>query len=440
MSDPVELAERRLLGAVLLDPSCIDSACESVSAEDFRDQRSRLVFAAMSELRDSGERIDAVSIAETLRSQGNLELGGGIAYVTSLDEAVTAVGASAYAEMVIGFSRLRQIETAAIGLTASAHQAKHTDAEAIVSTAVDNLLSISGPESVKPIALGDSVSLAVEETRQRHQSGGEMVGVTTGFRPLDKILCGLVPGGVYVLGGATGRGKTTLALNMALAAAQAGHRVLYVSLEMKHTYLSKRLLSMASMVDASAIRSGRLTDNEVTSVIAASKKLDGIGENFHVVDKPGLHISFLRRIVRSMKARGAGPELVVVDYLQLLDSEESYSRERQVAKLSNSLLQMADESDTAVLALSQLNADGRIRESRAVENDAAAILRIDYEDELEPGDEAPDVVLSVLKHRHGDDGSVKMTFLRKLQRFALRHDEMKGYHGFSGETHGDDSY
>ena len=297
-----------------------------------------------------------------------------------------------------------------------------TSPSAARDAAIAALLTIesAGKSERAPTSLNASLATVMESSRQAHLNPGADEGVPTGFENLDFILGGWQPGSVYILGAGTGRGKSVMALNCAVAAAKAGRNVLYVSLEMGHSDLTRRLIAAEARVPPDAIRSGRLSNEQIDSIQQASIKLSSLPGSLDIMDNVHVEAERLTGIVRT--AAASRPiHLVVVDYLQLLRCESTYCREREVASISAGLLSVSRHCDVPVVALSQLNDQGLVRESRTVEHDASAVLRIDYEDDAwVPGSGSVDCHLRVLKNRHGRTGSLALTFERKHQRFVER--------------------
>ena len=310
------------------------------------------------------------------------------------------------------------------------------DANEAKQTAIGRLLSIDdyGPRN-HIFTLNDSLRTVIGDARDAFARPMEEkirpVGVTTGIQSLDGILGGFHAGDLYILGAKTGRGKTVLGLNIAVAAAKSGKRVLYFSLEMKHEKISLRILSSESSVCGKLIETGFVSSEQIDGLLSASNTLSKIGDNLTIIDQRAVNLYQLGATVRQV-AKQSGVDLVIVDYLQLLEVDATYSREREVASISKALVAVAGINDVPVLALSQLNETGQIRESRAVGQDAAGILRIDYTDEVDSNwdknSEPVDATIRVLKHRHGDCGNVSVKFNRAHQFFA----ECAPYQGYGG--------
>ena len=211
-----------------------------------------------------------------------------------------------------------------------------------------------------------------------------------------------------------------MALNFMNAAIKDNANVVYISLEMDAVDLAKRLISIRSSINGTSMLSGNLNHSEIENMLHGVKSFSAQKSKSIILDKSGLSIGEITSELRKIH-NNQTIDLLMVDYLQLVRGEKSYSREREVASISASLIDISKMFSCPIIALSQINDQGQIRESRSVENDATAVMRIDYVDPENASEElAPDVWLKVLKNRHGPTGSIPMTFIKTTQTFAIR--------------------
>lgn len=307
----------------------------------------------------------------------------------------------------------------AVALAETAENA--TDAR---DTALGRILQIENVTPDKHIfGASESLESAVDHVRERVKMSPDernaASGVTCGFAGFDKILGGgFQDSAVYVLGGGTGHGKSVLALNMARHAAAAGHHVLYVSLEMRHTQLMFRLLAAESSISSYLIKNGDLTDSQISAFTKAKGSVHSYASNITFFDQPGISVVRLSAILRQVST-ARKVDFMVVDYLQLLSGQGGYSRENEVANLSKGLLTLATANSIPILALSQLNKEGDIRESQAIKHDAYGVMVIRYPDgEPERGSHDVPCEIVMTKHRDGVLGSLPVTFQRSYNRFV----------------------
>jgi len=418
VSQSVYLAEVEVIGKVFADNRVLDEISGYVSPSDFSTSKLSIIWNEFQSMYANGETIEPVSLANNLEKSGKLEECGGISFILSLDNQVSGVLSGSYAKIIKSGSRRRHIVSACKDLVESLDGSEAVDV--LVARHIDRLISDSQDGAVIHHNLRETIGVAVEEVRERFQNRETSPGVTTGYAQLDEMLGGWSPSSLYICAAGTGRGKSALALNFMNAGIRNGNNIVYVSLEMSAVDLAKRLISIRSCIDGKNVRTGKMNQSEIESMLSGVKSLGSDSGKSIIIDKPGLSVTELSAELRKISHKQK-IDMVIVDYMQLMKCESTYSREREVAGISAGLCNASKIFNCPILALSQINDDGRIRESRAVEHDATAIMRIDYEDpDNAPFDLAPDVRLSVLKYRHGDTGSIPMTFVKPTQTFAIR--------------------
>ncbi len=280
------------------------------------------------------------------------------------------------------------------------------------------------------LELKDVISEAMDRIAKRAETGGHAVtGVASGLIDLDDITGGFQPGQLVVLAARPSMGKTALALNICDHAAMEGKTsVLFVSLEMGHLEIAERLLCARSRIDGYKLRTGMgLAYREMNQLTKAWNELRG-GAPLFIDDTPARNMLQITASARRLKLRNE-IGLIVVDYIQLIDSEDSRdSRQEQIAKISRRLKTLARELEVPVIALSQLNRavesreDRRprmadLRESGAIEQDADIVLLLHRPDYYDANDQPGIAELIVAKNRNGRTDSVKLTFPKDLTRF-----------------------
>src|SRR5581483_1375513 len=262
---------------------------------------------------------------------------------------------------------------------------------------------------------------------------GLLLGVPTGFTDLDLMFHGLQRTDLIIGAGRPGFGKSSFAMGIAHNAARRGHAVAVFSLEMGKEQLGMRLLSLASGVPANRMRAGWIDEDESQRIIEARDLLSDLC--IHIDDTAGSPVRSMRSKLRRLRARlHRDIDLVIVDYLQLMEDDESDARRREnrvqeISSISRGLKALAREFNVPVLALAQLSraVESRqskmpqlsdLRESGSIENDADIVMLI-YRDEVyNPESErrgSADIL--VAKHRNGPGGSVSLAFNAALTRF-----------------------
>jgi len=424
-------AERSVLGSILLDNEPLHDIVMFLRADDFYRDAHQVIYAAIRDLYESGKGIDAVTLAEALKQRGQFDSVGGHEILAEIVESVpTAANAKYYANIVKEKSTNRQLMDSATEIIRDGYSNQFT-AKELLETAEHKIFSIAEDQvRGETRELKDVVRLAMEQIGIRADAGGHAVtGVASGFIDLDDKTGGFHPGQLIVLAARPSMGKTAMALNIAEhAAIDSGIPVLFISLEMGHLEIGDRLLCARSRVDGQKLRTGMgLGHNEITQLSKSFNELSKDGMMF-IDDTPTrnmLQITASSRRIRRRNHVG----LILVDYIQLVDSEDSRdSRQEQIAKISRRLKALARALSVPVIALSQLNraVESRedkkprmadLRESGAIEQDADIVLLLHRPDYYEPTDQPGVAILDIAKNRNGATGTLQLTFMKKIARF-----------------------
>ncbi len=430
-----EEAEKSVLGASMLDKDALYEASEYVKAEDFYNNNNKEIFEAITSLNAAGTPVDMLTVCEELGKRGSLEMVGGRGYVASLSssEIVPSVSnAAEYAKIIAEKAELRRLITAASNIMDEGYK-DSVDAKQVLDSAERQIFQITqnrGSQNMVP--LEEVLMKNMEEIDKRAKMKGSLTGVPTGLIDLDNRTTGLQKSDLIILAARPSMGKTAFALCAARNAAAKGCQVLIFSLEMSRLQLSQRLISMESAVDSDRIRKGTLDQSEWDRIIAAADTLGSAP--IMIDDTPGISILEIKNKCRRLKAE-KGLDLIVLDYLQLMDFQgKADNRQQEITSLSRGLKQLAREMECPVLVLSQLSRmpetrnDHRpimsdLRESGAIEQDADVILML-YRDEVyNPDTENPGVCeVNVAKQRNGPTGTVEVRWQSKYTKFVNKSD------------------
>jgi replicative DNA helicase len=427
-------AEESVLGGVLLDNAALDRVLEFVRADDFYREAHRRIFRAMVHLAERNEPADLVTLAETLRQRGELQDVGGASYLAELAERVpTAANVAHYARIVREKAILRSLITTATEIASHGYEDTR-DVKDLLDRAEQSIFAISERE-VKPafVRLDSLMTDTFHLVERLHQNKQAVTGVTTGFVDLDKLTAGLQPSDLIIIAGRPSMGKTAFVLNIAAnAALRGGTGVAVFSLEMSKEQLALRMLCAEARIDLARVRTGHLAPGELSDLAQSAHVL--MSAPIYIDDTPAITVLELRAKARRLwRDPNAKLGLVVVDYLQLMRSNEGKdSREQEISEISRSLKALAKELQVPVVALSQLNRQvenrsppkprlSDLRESGAIEQDADVIAFI-YREEayVEDTDKRGIAEIIVAKQRNGPVGSVELAFLREYTRFENR--------------------
>lgn len=427
--------EEAVLGALLVEPNCVDEVMEELTPSCFYAEKNRMIFEAMSRLFFSHVSIDPLTTAQQLRSDGNLEAVGGAAVLAALSE---NIGAAAHIEFYVRILKQKCIQRDLI--TASYSILKDAYDESVnVDMLIDNA------QTKVFAAIQDSVKNDVQEIGalinlvqgdiEKLQTNTGISGVPSGFPSLDAMTLGWQPSDLIILAARPSVGKTALALNVARNAAVDHNKpVAFFSLEMSAKQLVRRMMVSETGLAAEKLKGGsKLEQYEWVQMDQRLKNLSKAP--LYIDETPSLPVmEFRSKAKRLVKQKGV--KLIVVDYLQLMQGpvELRGFREQEVAAISRTLKATAKELNVPIIALSQLsrNAVNRqgsnsrpllsdLRESGSIEQDADMVLfihRADYQGLSEnPADEGK-TELIIAKHRNGEIGVLPLMFRRAEAKFV----------------------
>jgi len=399
--------------------------------KDFYKPSHGHIYAAIKALSSIGEAIDAVTVSEELRRSNLLDDMGGLNFLLDLQNATPSISsASRYVNIVRDTATLRRLikgasEIADLGYSAPSDIRIAIDkAEQIVFDIGDEQLT----DSLKKLHELTSEVTAILEAR--FDSGTDITGVRTGYTKLDKLLSGMQPGTLNIVGARPAMGKSAFALGMAVTAARTTNRpVMFFSLEMSATELTQRILSAEAQVDSDRMRSGRLQESDWTKITHAMNRLE---IPLYIDDTPQITVMQIRQKLRRVQVADDVPAMVVIDYLQLMGGGNNENRQLEVAEISRGLKMLAREFGIPVVALSQLSRgieqrqDRRpvmsdLRESGSLEQDADVVMFLYREEaansETKFNDQGfADVIVS--KHRSGPTGTLRLLFNKAYTQFV----------------------
>jgi replicative DNA helicase len=383
--------------------------------------------------------VDLVTVSEVLERQGLLDAVGGSAYLTSLINLTpTAVNAVYYARIVERKAVLRGLISAA-GRIAGIGYDEAQDVEVSIDKAEQELFAVSQKRVASGFsALRSLLHSAYDRLDYLHQHKGEVSGIRTGFSDLDAMTTGLQKSDLIILAARPSIGKTSLALNFAEhAAVKEGKTVGIFSLEMSKEQLVLRLLSSVAGIDSQRLRTGFLEEMDFTRLAPAMNTLSEAP--IFIDDTPNITTMELRTKARRLQAE-SGLDLIIVDYLQLMQgsaSNKDANRVQEVAEISRGLKALARELQVPVISLSQLSRQAEMRESReprlsdlresgSIEQDADLVMFLWREKERGPDEAESDgeiVKLKLAKHRNGPTGEATLWFKKRQTRFVSAAEE-----------------
>lgn len=422
-------AEQAVLAALILDNSKLSEVSDSLDVSDFYQQRHRLIYKAMIELFVKGQPVDYVTTIDQLKRQQCLEEIGGVVYLTEL-ETPSAANVMHYVEVVKDRGRLRSVLASARNIADACLRA---GANADEVTDQLQQLALSSGEGRRGRStlrrLGDILREALD-----HFQSPRLKGIRTGYTDLDRIVPGLVPGDLVVIAGRTSMGKSAMAADIVDHAATVCPVGVF-SLEMSEKDVVARLISKRSRVNLRDIRNGQaFRDSRCATVLGAAADMEEWP--VFIDQNPRTTAAQMKHRMREAEIRyGVTFGLAVVDYLQLMQSEQRHDSDNaRVSEISRSLKLLAKELMIPVIALSQLSraVESRpfrghqrrpklsdLRDSGAIEQDADIVIGLYRPEVYEPDDEQLRGLADalVLKQRNGPTGIVPLTWLPAICTF-----------------------
>lgn len=415
-------AEASVLGCLLLDKDALIKVADLLSAEDFYDPKNQTVYEGIVALFEKNSAIDILTLTNWLDEKKLLEKVGGQTYLTQLVNTVpTAAHVVNYALIVRKKGALRRLINTAGEIETIAFK-EDGDIESILDQAEQKLFGVSQKHLHQNfVAITSVLHETFERIDQLHREKGALRGLSTGYHDLDAKLGGLQKSDLVILAARPSMGKTSLALDMMRhIGVDAKKPVGIFSLEMSKDQLVDRLLASQSGVDLWKIRTGHLNDDDFEKIGQAMGVLSEAP--IFIDDSAGSNIMEVRTKARRLQSEH-GVELIVVDYLQLMEGRSTDNRVQEVSEISRSLKILARELNVPVLALSQLSRQvenrpdkvpqlADLRESGSIEQDADVVMFI-YREDMYKGKDSrrPNVAeIHIKKHRNGPTGQVDLFF------------------------------
>ncbi|MFI8258878.1 replicative DNA helicase [Streptomyces filamentosus] len=392
-----------------------------ITAEEYYWPAHATIHRAILRVRAAGDPVDPITVGEELTRSGELNRVGGASYLhTCVQSVPTSASGPRYAQIVRAKAYRRRAIDAAQKILQYAYseEGDEEDVRALVEQELTAIVADIPGLTAEPPTVDDLYLDYVAELEG--VQNGRAMGLPYGISDLDAVTSGMHPGNVTVIAAQSGVGKSTLALNAATAAAKAGARVMFSSLEMSHGELMNKLVAAEGKIPMHYLtRQGGLKAEHWTEVERLGRELfRTLPMRIHRPDSASL--ADIEAAARAC-VRADGLDLLVVDYLQLVEVQQArhITREQAVAAVSRGLKNLSVSLNCHVIALSQLNDDGLMRESRSIKNDASVVICVVRPDMDEPeSSRAGEVDLVIDKNRFGPRATVTAGALMHYSRIT----------------------
>ncbi len=432
-------AEQAVLGAILLDPSCISAVTMILKPEYFYLPQHKAIFSTIIGLDAAhGGKIDALLVLDALRKEKVYDDESGKTYLMQLSKIVpSTANVDSYAKIVREKYYIRSLIIVTGEISEAASNSGQT-ADELLDMAEQRIYDIrQGKTVVGPSRISDVISNVYQNLYNLSQlDKDQYAGFNTGFSELDKRITGLNRSDLVIVGARPAMGKTSFALNIVRNVAVYGKRkVLFFSLEMSKEQLAQRVLSTEARVQSTKFRTGNLDPEEWQHIAEASVFLSDVDLYFD--DTANITVPEMKARVRQLK----DVDCVVIDYLQLMkSSKKTDNRVQEVSDITRDLKMMAKDLNIPVVTCAQLarrteTDKGRskkpqmsdLRESGSIEQDADIILMLYREDYYKDSSDAPpedirvdEAELIIAKNRHGPTGSVPLAWNPDFTLYTTR--------------------
>jgi len=429
-------AEESLLGSMLISKEAIISVIDIVNAGDFYRKSNQEIFNIIIELYVKGEPADPITSADNLKKKGLLDEVGGKTYIHSLISNVPlAANAEYYAQIVRDNSILRKLIYAATEIATMGYEVPK-DLYSTVDRAQQLIFEIykdlsSGGEKDKAAVMKDIVSEAYELIEVLHEAKSDISGIPSGYIDYDHMTSGFQNSDLIIIASRPGMGKTSFVLGVARnIAMRTKIPVAIFSLEMSKQQVAQRLMSAESKINLHNLRNGKIEDSQWAQLARAVERLSEC--KIYIDDTAFLTVMDLRARARMMVS-AYNVKLIIVDYLQLMQSTTNYRGNKvlEITEISQNLKGIAKELNIPVIAVSQLSREvekrdkkrpflADLRESGSIEQDADVVTFV-YRDDYYEEDETKhtgQAEIKIAKHRNGPTGKAYMYFNKEFALFS----------------------
>ncbi len=424
-------AEQSVIGAMILDKNAIMQVVEILSPDSFYKDAHRFIFEAILSLVEKNEPVDLVTVTDELIKTGKLEASGGRVYLLDLLNSVpTSANVGYYAKIVEEKAILRRLIETSTKIVADCFDEKNS-VDFILDNAEKSILEIAMKKAKSGFQRIDTILKGVLDIMDKLYTKKEAItGIPSGYPDLDKYTAGFQNSDLIILAARPSVGKTALALNFALnAAIKYKVPVALFSLEMSKEIIAQRLLYSEAEIDSQKIKTASLNDAGWKRLMKAIERLSQA--QIFIDDSPILTAMEMRAKARRLK-KEHNIGLIVVDYLQLMQVQNSDNRVQEISEIARSLKTLAREIDVPVIALSQLSRAieqrqdrlprlSDLKESGEIEQTADLVLFIHREDYYNQNSDKSNIAkIIIAKHRNGPTGDIDLVFRKEFTKFESK--------------------
>ena len=422
-------AENAVLGAILINPDCLNKVVEKLEAEHFYSPQNKLIYEGIFNLYNQNKPTDVLTLSEYFNSRGQLEEIGGVEYLSELGlDTVLTSNVEYYVQIIKENALKRKLVNA--GQIIIEEVFNNPEANVSLEIAEKTIYEIAQQKGSQEVQLITNLLMeTVEQLEYRYNNKGSYTGVPSGYYDLDAMLAGFQKSDLIILAARPSMGKTAFALNIAEnIGIDQKIPVLIFSLEMASNQLTQRILCSQAEINSQRARTGDLNASEWERIADCMNKLHEAP--ILIDDSTGITISDIRAKARRVKQKYPHLGLIIIDYLQLIEDKSTMDRFQAISSISRGLKSLARELKVPIIALSQLSRKveertsklpmlSDLRESGAIEQDADVVMfvhRDEYYDKENP-ELKNKAQIVIAKQRNGPVGNVDLLFFGSFTKF-----------------------
>lgn len=422
-------AEQSVIGAIISDPSVISYVAENIQADFFYNEQHKKLYTIIMRMFAAGQPIDIITILnESVKQQVFESDAQARRYLAEIGNTLPSTSnIGSYCKIVSDKYYIRALGYAARDILEDVQSGEH-DSQALLDAAEQKIYDIRrGKNTTGLVPLSDAIVEAYDMIGKITGPDKEKyMGARSGFSYLDNIISGLNRSDLIIIAARPAMGKTAFSMNIAVnVARKSGKDVVIFNLEMSKEQVATRILSTESMVDSNKLRNGRISGEDWVKLAESVSYLSSLP--LFIDDSGSITVQTMKAKLRRVRNLG----LVVIDYLQLMDSaSKSDNRVVVVSEITRQLKIMAKELDVPVILLSQLSRDvekrqdkrpilSDLRDSGSIEQDADIVLFLYREAYYKKDSQTPNLAECIIaKNRHGETGTVSLVWDGQYTRFT----------------------
>lgn len=417
-------AENQVLGSILLNNDSLCDAIEIISSDDFYNASNQILYKAMLTMYSNNTPIDIVTLTNFLGEEKLRAIGGMTYITTTLGSVFSSSNIKSYAEIIKDKSDKRKIIKGCQETLVNAYGDKSI--KELIGE-LDGLVSIGIDNKEKVLTDQELMERTLNMVQANYESGGEIPGISTGYKSLDKAIGGLRKGDLVIIAGRPSMGKTCFALNVASNASKKNKAAIF-ELEMSAEKLGTRRLASEAFVNATKLPRGDMEEKEWLRVTKRANEI-AMRNNMFTDTTPGITMAEIKAKCKKLKLK-YGLDIVIIDHLGLITPSSNENRVQQVSEITRQAKIIAKDLDVNMILLSQLSRaceqrnDKRpllsdLRESGSIEQDADLVMFM-YRDEYYNKESEKKSILEciIAKQRDGKTGTLEFGYMAEYQRIA----------------------